>query len=282
LNCTVLGAEVQHCQSLGKRVLLSLKADSPGAVGGNMAFGDPNARKEPFGPAFASGSVAKRQVDAPVGAALPVINITHSPRPMGPGPVMNPPLHAPVVVVEVNPLPSSSVSTIAPSATPSAYPNLFDSSHPPSALALTFFSLFSEGHTERADLRPLGPDAPSGSSPPVLHGTDWVNPVLPELQRPLGEEVVVDGFDVQIPAEWKGSFQDGQFADLVTRLKTLLNEAWRETGEVVGGPADLGADGKGVVYSGFVGGPLKVRSRGLTVRTNVLREGWAEWNPLGV
>ncbi|KAF2032973.1 hypothetical protein EK21DRAFT_109427 [Setomelanomma holmii] len=105
----------------------------------------------------------------------------------------------PVIVVEPNPIipfPDSN-----PSAQISAFPSLFSANHPPGALALTLFSLFGEGHTERADLRPLGPDAPSGASPAPLNGTDWVNPILTALQRPLGEEVVVDGFDVQVPAE---------------------------------------------------------------------------------
>jgi hypothetical protein len=181
-------------------------------------------------------------------------------------------------VAEVNPLAGN--ATASPTSSPTGFPNLFDPSHPPSAFALTLFSLFGEGHTERADLRPLGPDVPSGASPPVLNGTDWVNPILTALQRPLGEEVVVDGFDVQIPAEWKGTYQDGQFQDFTTRMRQLHDEAWTESGGVVGGPADLGADGKGVVYSGWIGGALKVRSAGLTVIADTKKEGWVEWNPM--
>ncbi|KAH8728480.1 hypothetical protein GQ44DRAFT_48459, partial [Phaeosphaeriaceae sp. PMI808] len=95
------------------------------------------------------------------------------------------------------------------------FPNLFDSAHPVSAFALPLFSLFGEGHTERADLRPLGPGTPSSASPAALNGTDWVDPILTALQRPLGEEVIVDGFDAQIPAGWKGAYQEGQFKALV-------------------------------------------------------------------
>jgi hypothetical protein len=288
LDCSALGAEVQHCQSLGKRVLLSVKASGLGAVAGNAAFGDPNAPAEPLGKAFAAvegGRVKlqKRQVDAPVGLAGPVFNITGSKLPMGHGPVVVDGSigGSPVVVAEVNPLAGN--ATASPTALPTGFPNfpnLFDESHPPSAFALTLFSLFGEGHTERADLRPLGPDVPSGASPPVLNGTNWVNPILTALQRPLGEEVVVDGFDIQIPAEWKGTYQDFRFQDLVTRLRQLHDEAWTESGGVIGGPADLGADGKGVVYSGWIGGALKVRSAGLTVVADTKRKGWVEWNPM--
>ncbi|KAF3049574.1 hypothetical protein E8E11_007132 [Didymella keratinophila] len=119
------------------------------------------------------------------------------------------------------------------------FPNLFDSRHVPSAFALTLFSLFGEGRTERADLRPLGPDTTSGN------GIDW-------LTRPLGEEVVVDGFDVQVPAEWRGTPQESQFDALVTRLGELNDEAWTESGAKQGGPDDLGVDGKGVVFQGWL------------------------------
>lgn len=121
---------------------------------------------------------------------------------------------------------------------------------------------------------------PSGASPPVLNGTNWVNPILTALQRPLGEEVVVDGFDVQIPAEWKGMYQDKRFGELVARITSLHDKAWFESGGVVGGPADLGAEGKGVVYQGYIGGELKVRSAKLTVVADIKKEGWVEWNPL--
>ncbi|KAL1648161.1 hypothetical protein SLS61_007033 [Didymella pomorum] len=119
------------------------------------------------------------------------------------------------------------------------FPNLFDNRHVPSAFALTLFSLFGEGSTERADLRPLGPDTPTDN------GIDWIT-------RPLGEEVVVDGFDVQVPADWKGTYQEGLFNDLVTRLGELNDEAWTESGAKKGGPNDLGVDGKGVVFQGWL------------------------------
>jgi hypothetical protein len=196
----------------------------------------------------------------------------------------NPNKTTPIVVVEPRPLTSlipdvlSALHLYNPKADVPEFPNLFDKSHSPSALALTLFSLFGEGHTERADLRPLGPDVPSGASPISLKGVDWINPILTALQRPLGEEVVVDGFDIQLPAEWKGTYQDERFKALVKRLKVLQNEAWTRSGQVKGGSADLGADGKSVVYFGWVGGPLKVRSAGLKVHADIKREGWREWN----
>lgn len=162
-------------------MLLSVKADGLGAVGGDQNFGDPSAAAAPWGGYFANGS-------AP----------------------------APGVY----------------------FPNLFDSRHVPSAFALTLFSLFGEGRTERADLRPLGPDTPAED------GITWVT-------KPLGEEVVVDGFDVQVPREWQGTYQEGQFNDLVTRLGELNDEAWTESGAKKGGPGDLGVDGKGVVFQGW-------------------------------
>jgi len=85
---------------------------------------------------------------------------------------------------------------------------------------------------------------------------------------------------VQIPAEWKGTYQDGQFADLVSRLRELHDESWEESGGIVGGKDDLGADGKGVVYSGWIGGALRTRSPGLTVVADAQRKGWVEWNPM--
>ncbi|KAF1924790.1 uncharacterized protein M421DRAFT_270884 [Didymella exigua CBS 183.55] len=118
------------------------------------------------------------------------------------------------------------------------FPNLFDTRHVPSAFALTLFSLFGEGRTERADLRPLGPDTPSED------GITWVT-------KPLGEEVVVDGFDVQVPREWQGTYQEGQFNDLVTRLGELNDEAWVQSGAKRGGPGDLGVAGKSVVFQGW-------------------------------
>jgi hypothetical protein len=118
------------------------------------------------------------------------------------------------------------------------HPNLFDPTHPPTSFALTLSSLFGETRTERADLRPLGPES-SGS------GIDWVN-------RPLGEEVVVDGFDVQVPREWKGTVQGGLFEDFAQRLRELTDEAWADGGAKKGGQHDLGADGKGAVLLGWV------------------------------
>lgn len=180
LNCTALGAEVQTCQSSGRRVLLSVKADGLGAVGGNQNFGDPNSDATPWGGYYGN---------------------------------------------------ASSVEEVS-------FPNLFDSRHVPSAFALTLFSLFGEGRTERADLRPLGPDTPAEA------GITWVT-------KPLGEEVVVDGFDVQVPRDWQGTYQEGQFNDLVTRLGELNDEAWTASGGVEGGANDLGVDGKSVVFQGW-------------------------------
>jgi hypothetical protein len=294
LNCSALGVEIQHCQTLGKRVLLSVKGSSVSSVGGNTAFGDPRVKSDVLGQTFGDG---KQKRDEETGDPLPVFNITsakppYKPLVMGHGPVifngslpksssvaMPTPIDTPVVVVQVNPLPSSTSPTSAPASTSTFFPNLFDPRHPPTSFALTLFSLFSEGHTERSDLRPLGPEPPSDASPPVLNGTNWITPAF-NLERPLGEEVVVDGFDVQLPAEWKGSYQDGQFKDFVRRMKEYIDEAWMESGGVVGGPNDLGADGKGSVYSGYVGGALKTRSLGLKVTADLKRVGWYEWDPM--
>jgi hypothetical protein len=163
-------------------VLLSVKSDGLGAVGGNQDFGDPNSDAAPWGGYYANGSAPAEGV---------------------------------------------------------YFPNLFDERHVPSAFALTLFSLFGEGRTERADLRPLGPDTPAED------GIDWV-------ARPLGEEVVVDGFDVQVSRDWQGTYQEERFNDLVTRLGELNDEAWTESGGVKGGPGDLGVDGKGVVFQGWL------------------------------
>lgn len=121
--------------------------------------------------------------------------------------------------------------------------NLFDEYHPPTALALTLFSLFGEGHTERADLRPLGPLTPKNPSA-APDGIKW-------WSKPLGEEVVIDGFDVQVPSEWKGTYQSGQFDAFVKRLRELVDESWKDAGAEKGGKGDLGADGKGVVVQGW-------------------------------
>jgi hypothetical protein len=293
LNCSALGIEIQHCQSLGKRVLLSVKGSSVSSVGGNTAFGDPRVKSDVFGQTFSDG-MEKR--DEETGDPLPVFNITSSKPPykplaMGHGPVIfngslpkpssvvhKPSSGTPIVVVQVDPLGSSTISPV-PAPTSTFFPNLFDPRHPPTSFALTLFSLFSEGHTERSDLRPLGPQPPSDASPSELNGTNWFTPAF-SLDRPLGEEVVVDGFDVQLPAEWKDTYQDGQFKDFVRRMKEYIDEAWIESHGVVGGPADLGADGKGVVYSGYVGGALKTRSLGLKVTADLKREGWYEWDPM--
>lgn len=111
-----------------------------------------------------------------------------------------------------------------------SFPNLFDDRHRPSALALTLFSLFGAGKTERADLRPLGP----------LTNTT----AIPWPTRPLGEEVVLDGFDVQLPRAWQGTYQDEQFDALAERLGELEDEAWAAGG-------DMGAEGRGVVLRGW-------------------------------
>lgn len=182
LNCTALGTEVQTCQASGRRVLLSVKSDTLGAVtDGSPDFGDPNGDAAPWAGYNSNGSAA------PAGVY---------------------------------------------------FPNLFDERHVPSAFALTLFSLFGEGRTERADLRPLGPDTPADD------GISWVT-------RPLGEEVVVDGFDVQVSRDWEGTYQERQFNGLVSRLGELNNEAWTASGGVKGGAGDLGVDGKGVVLKGW-------------------------------
>lgn len=306
LDCSALGREVQRCQAGGTKVLLSVKGDSLSAVSGNAQFGDPSVEPQPFGPYFAAeGGIntppSKRQVEI----EIKILDDNTVDGPSAPAPIAEPsepipyiPLgHGPVVINKTTPIqtgpeitsiplqtppaPSTPIIPVpisAPNATKPPFPNLFNRNHPARSLALTLFSLFGEGHTERADLRPLGPDVPSGASPPSLNGTNWINPTLTMLQRPLGEEVVVDGFDVQLPAEWKGTYQDKQFHGLVNRLKQLTRQAWKESGAKEGGRNDLGADGMGVVYFGWMGGSLKVRSPGLKVRASVQREGWREWN----
>ena len=93
----------------------------------------------------------------------------------------------------------------------------------------------------------MGPEAGAGGASASEDGVKWA-----AVSRPLGEEVVVDGFDVQIPAEWKGTYQGGRFEVFVQRLRELSEEAWKEGSEVKGGTADLGADGKGIVVQGYV------------------------------
>lgn len=105
-----------------------------------------------------------------------------------------------------------------------------------------------------------------------------MNPILTALQRPLGEEVVIDGFDIQVPAEWRGSYQDTAFHEFVRELRRLSREAWRDSGAVEGGPGDLGADGDGVVYFGWIGGGLKARSVSLEAGVDEKREGWTAWD----
>ena len=112
-------------------------------------------------------------------------------------------------------------------------PNLFDPEHRPSALALTLFSLFGNGKTERADLRPLGPDHSEGSD------------VVKWLERPLGEEVVLDGFEVLVRGEWKGMVQGELWEEFIKNLRDLGD--FRDTEE-----ASKGEDRKGVVVSGWV------------------------------
>ncbi|KAF2680984.1 hypothetical protein K458DRAFT_406751 [Lentithecium fluviatile CBS 122367] len=109
------------------------------------------------------------------------------------------------------------------------------------SLALTLFSFFGEGHTERADLRPLGPDPNNITASPV----EW-------LMQPLGEEVVADGFDIRVPREWKGTFQAAEFRRLEAWLRELNQEAWVESGSVEGAPGDLEADDRGVELFGWV------------------------------
>lgn len=95
---------------------------------------------------------------------------------------------------------------------------------------------------------------------------------MPLFDRPLGEEVVVDGFDVQAPVQWKGKYQDKAFRQFVARLRELNREAWTENGATEAGPGDLGANGRSVVYFGWVGQLLKGRE------AEVDREGWVEWD----
>ena len=183
-------------------MLLAVKGSGLGAVGSNAAFGDPNAGDAWLGPYYGNGGIEARQgaaeptpVDEPVFVdpievpdPRPLINEPPS-IPLGPGPVIlddpaplfnvSTPDSPTIISIPINstetpiliiapPLPVQTVAPVPvsnPNAPIPAFPNLFDSYHPPSAFALTLSSLFGETHTERADLRPLGPDAPSGSSP---------------------------------------------------------------------------------------------------------------------
>ncbi|CAO2658096.1 Nn.00g073560.m01.CDS01 [Neocucurbitaria sp. VM-36] len=283
LNCSALGTEVQRCQAAGRKVVLSVKADGLDAAGGNANFGDPSTGPEPFGPYFAGADddnvydgeekqeKHKRQAEVNVTNALapyPLLNSSEAPAPAGSASAVSLPIEPsstavatpePVVepVVEPYPTPLDPTEPITP------FPNLFDVSHPPSAFALTLFSLFGDGQTERADLRPLGPDVSAYAAQ---------RSAVLMLARPLGEEVVVDGFDIQVPSQWKGTYQDTSFKALVSSLRQLTRDAWAASGAVEGGPGDLGAYGRGVVYFGWVGGLLKTRE------AKVLRKGWVEWD----
>ena len=135
---------------------------------------------------------------------------------------------------------------------PTSQTSSTNNSRPPASLQLSS-PVFGAGHTERADLRPLGPDT----------GTTW---------RPLGSEVIIDGFDIQLPSEWAGTYQEARFKQLVRDLQGLIHEDWVGSGGVAGAPGDSGSQGEGVVYFGEVGGALRVRGEGNG------REGWVEWS----
>ena len=55
---------------------------------------------------------------------------------------------------------------------------------------------------------------------------------------------MLDGFDVQLPRAWQGTYQDMQFDALAERLGELEDEAWMAGG-------DLGAEKRGVVLRGW-------------------------------
>ena len=198
LNCTTLGSEVQRCQQNGRRVLISVKLDSPSAVGGDLRYGLPTFPSAlpltlPTLPltlptTLPSGLDLPSSLATLVSALEPLLGIRPSP----------------------SPLPSTVV------------PNLFDATHHATSFALTLFSLFGEGLTERPDL------------------------------RPLGEGVTVDGFDVKIPSAWKGTFQDGELQKFLGRLGELNSDAWQQSGATLGGLGDLGNNGKPVVLFGWL------------------------------
>jgi hypothetical protein len=280
---------VQRCQASGRQVLLSVKADGLEAVGGNANFGNSDTPILPLGPVFGTqgvdaegdGGMKKRQDDTLPYPPFPILNLT-LPVPISasaisatatPISASGAPLSTATSIPIIEPGPVFPPSTLDPT-TP--FPNLFDERHPPSSLDLTLFSLFGEGHTERADLRPLDPDVPSPASPAAFNGTNWITPsssMLSMMERPLGEEIVVDGYDIQVPVQWKGTYQDARFKDQVVRLRELNRQAWIESGGVEGRPGDLGADGGSVVYFGWVGEVLK-REAGVTFKG----EGWVEWD----
>jgi hypothetical protein len=85
---------------------------------------------------------------------------------------------------------------------------------------------------------------------------------------------VLDGYDIQVPVHWKGTYQDAQFKALVVRLRELNREARAQGGGVEGAPGDLGSDGPSAVYFRWVGEVLKAREAGFTFRS----EGWFEWD----
>lgn len=197
-------------------MLLGVSVDSPAAVNGNLKFG-------------ASAGLG-------LGLKLPLDTPT-PPGPFLPGPFLGRP--------NILPLPLINLTTVIPPSTvkPAPAPNLFDAAHSPSALALTLSSLFAESHAERADLRPLGPDAPSKASP---DGIRWT------VSKPLGEEVVLDGFDIRVPGQWKGTAQAGLADAFADRLRELLAQAWKDSGSKKGGAGDGGVKGPGVVVQGYV------------------------------
>lgn len=121
------------------------------------------------------------------------------------------------------------------------FPNLFNDQHPPAKFAQTLFSLFGEGQEQDVNLRPLGP------------------------------QVVVDGYDVQVPVQWRGTYQERAFKVLHDSLKDLVRAAWTESGAVEGSSADRGAKGMGSVVFGWVG---QIVRRGVLMRG----EEWVEWD----
>ncbi|KAI1510870.1 hypothetical protein KJE20_09723 [Pyrenophora tritici-repentis] len=126
---------------------------------------------------------------------------------------------------------SSSSSPTANDDDDDGFPNLFDTKHTPDTLAETLVSLF-------------GPIVDTASS-------------LSAYPRPLGSDVVL-GFDVQVPVQWKGTYQDGRFHDLVDELKERIG-------------------GSSAVFWGWVG--EMVGRRGVEMGG---REGWVEWDGIGM
>ncbi|RMZ67510.1 carbohydrate metabolic process [Pyrenophora seminiperda CCB06] len=196
-NCTALGQVILTCQSAGRKVLLSVKASGIEAVGGNAWYGDPDVSKEPFGPSFGSpGGAANGGGGGGYGGKGNVSNSTQPQPPVygfGSG---NATAGGPVAVVEPR-TPSSrhthnrrASAHNSPGPRPMYQPNLLTPTNTPDTLAATLLSLF-------------GPVSVADES----------------LPRPLGPSVVLDGFDVQVPVQWKGTYQDEQFHDLLNGLK---------------------------------------------------------------